>query len=210
MEIRVFLIDDQEIFRAGVRSILADTEIHVVGQAAQAFDAMHQISELKPDIVVLELANEHFDGLEFLRQFRLAFPQIKVVIFTRSENTSSMTRAAKLCVRDYLFKTVSTEQFQNALKNVYYGTNISENEVWMKVLTARESSSRRGKVARPLTSREEEILRFVVNGLSNKEIATTLGLSPDTVKEHLQHIFRKIGVNTRTQAVVWAIRKGVA
>ena len=208
MEIRLLLIDNEEIFRVGIRSVLTDTEFHVVGMASTVSEAMDIAASEHPDIAILEIQNQQIDGLEFLRQFRIAFPDVKVVILTHSDNVGYMERAAVLGVRDYLFKTMAVTQLYNALKNVYYNTNVSENQAWMAVLSGQ--SRRPDGMFKPLTPREEEVLQQLVAGKSNKEIARVLHVSADTVKEHLQHIFRKIAVSDRTQAAVWAVRKGLA
>lgn len=208
MEIRVLIVDPQEIFRAGLKSLLADTGIRVVGETADVEEAKSLVKKTSPHILLLELQNNSFDTLDFLYDFRILFPQVRVVICTHSDNLTYMLRSAALGVKDYIYKTISSKSLQYTLQNVYYGTNISENPQWTHLLNSRQVHS--STAFSTLTKREEQVLRLIVLGQSNKEIAKTLHLSADTVKEHIHHLFQKISVRDRTQAAVWAVRKGFA
>ncbi|MDO4583406.1 MAG: response regulator transcription factor [Planctomycetia bacterium] len=208
MEIRVLVVDPQEIFRAGLKSLLADTGIRVVGETADVEEAKWLAEKTLPHILLLELENSALDTLDFLYHFRLSFPQVRVVVCTHSDNPTYMLRSAALGVKDYIPKTLSAKSLQSTLQNVYYGTNISENPHWTYLLNSRHARSRSASTT--LTKREEQVLRLIVLGQSNKEIAKTLHLSADTVKEHIHHLFQKISVRDRTQAAVWAVRKGFA
>ncbi|MDO4575387.1 MAG: response regulator transcription factor [Planctomycetia bacterium] len=209
MEIRLFLIDDQEILRAGVKAVFADTVIHVVGEAKTADEAFERMARTRPDVVLWDIQGTRWNGTEFLSELRHRFPKIKVVVYTTANNPVYMAQAAAYGVKDYVLKTASTEQLRRILQNVYYGTNVSENEDWTRVLNTRQTRGNLREKTR-LTDREEQVLRLLVLGLSNKEIARSLRVMPDTVKEHLQNIFHKLSVADRTQAAVWAVRKGIA
>ena len=208
MEIRVLVVDPQEIFRAGLKSLLADTGIRVVGETADMEEAKWLAEKTLPHILLLELENSALDTLDFLYHFRLSFPQVRVVVCTHSDNPTYMLRSASLGVKDYIPKTLSARSLYSTLQNVYYGTNISENPRWTHLLNSRHVRPR--STSTTLTKREEQVLRLIVLGQSNKEIAKTLHLSADTVKEHIHHLFQKISVRDRTQAAVWAVRKGFA
>lgn len=208
MEIRVLVVDPQEVFRAGLKSLLADTGIRVVAETADAEEVNSLVQQTSPHILLLELQNPAFDTLDFLYHFRLTFPQVRVVICTYSDNPTYMLRSAALGVKDYIPKALSGKRLQSTLQNVYYGTNISENPQWTHLLNSRHVHLR--SAPSTLTKREEQVLRLIVLGQSNKEIAKTLHLSADTVKEHIHHLFQKISVRDRTQAAVWAVRKGLA
>ncbi|MBE6427228.1 MAG: response regulator transcription factor [Planctomycetaceae bacterium] len=209
MEIRLLHLDDKDITRLGVRSLLADSVLHLVGSTASAEEAMRWAKERFPDILLLNIQAETFDGVHFLQNFRKTFPRQKVIILTSTNDPYYLLQAAKHGARDYVLDKIAGMDLVLLIQNTYYGTDFSLNETWTQALRMANSPQFR-ELQQKLTHREEQVLRFLVRGMSNKEIAHELEISAETIKEHLQHIFRKIGVHDRTEAAVWAVRKGLA
>ncbi len=200
-------VDDEDITRAGIRSLLADSALHLVGSANNVQDALKQAEERYPDILVFNIQTKAFDGVRFLSQYRQQFPKQKVVVLTHSNDPYFLVQAAGLGVRDYVLTSVSAMSFILTVQNIYYNTGTSQNTAWNDVL-AMQNTQGFLEMRLKLTRREEEVLRHLALGASNKEIALQLGVSAETVKEHIQRVFQKIGVHGRTEAAVWAVRKG--
>lgn len=206
MEIRVLLIDNQEIILSGVRSLLADTTLHLVGTASDELSAFSITREKKPEIVLWDAHMPTVSGFDFLNRYQREFPRTKIVVFTNENNTSIMPQCFLQGVKDYILKSISAQKLMISLQNVYYGTNHSENPEWIRMQNAR-SLKEVLEAPASLTSREEQVLQHIVLGMSNKEIAKALQISTETVKDHIHRIFQKLGVQDRTQAAVWAVQR---
>ncbi|MDO4569350.1 MAG: response regulator transcription factor [Planctomycetia bacterium] len=209
MEIRLIHIDEHDVSRAGVRSLLADSPIHLVGSSSSEKDAILWAKEKKLDISLIDPAATKFNAIEFIRKFRYAHPIVKMVAFTSSDDPSLMAECSGLGVKDYLKKDIAGVLLVSTLQNIYYGINRSTNAEWVRIQNS-QNSKEFLDMRKKLTAREEQVLRRLAMGLSNKEIASQLEVSIETVKEHLHRIFRKLDVQDRTQAAVWAVRKGLA
>lgn len=208
MEIRILHVDDEDITRAGIRSLLADSALHLVGSADGELEAFRLSEERFPDILLLNIQAKAFDGVRFLTEYRQKFPRQKVVILTHSNEPYYLMQAAGLGVRDYVLTNVSAMNLTATIQNIYYNTGTSQNAAWNDILRMQKTQEFQ-ELRLKLTRREEEVLRHLALGASNKEIAVQLGISPETVKEHIQRILNKVGVHGRTEAAVWAVRKGL-
>lgn len=208
MEIRLLHIDDRDLIRAGIRSILSDTSLHLVGSSASGNEAFTLAQERFPDILLLNIQTQSFDGVQFLRKYAPMFPRQKIIVLTSSNDPFFLLQAASLGVKDYVLDSIKGLELIQNIQNVYYGTGTSLNEEWNQTLEML-SSPQFQKIYHKLTIREQEVLRFLAQGKSNKEIAAQLNVTADTIKEHLIRIFRKIDAHDRTQAAVWAVRKGL-
>ena len=209
MEIRLLHVDDKDLVRAGIRSVLSDTSLHLVGSAAAEDEAFLLAHERFPDILLMNIQVRSFDGVQFLRKYTQMFPRQKVIVLTNSNDPFFLLQAASLGVKDYVLDSIAGLELIQNIQNVYYGTGTSQNETWNQTLNMMSTPQFR-KTYHQLTIREQQVLRFLVQGKSNKEIAALLNVTADTIKEHLIRIFRKINVHDRTQAAVWAVRKGLA
>ncbi len=208
MDIRLLHIEDRDLIRAGIRSIFADSAVHLIGSAYTESEARRLTIERNPDIVILNLQMKTFDAVAFLVQYRKDFPDQKVIILSPTNDIYYMTQAATVGVADYILDDISASDLLSRLQTVYYGTGFSPNEEWRKFLEKKTRPVKR-EIRSILTQREEQVIRFLVQGMSNKEIAAELQISAETVKEHVRHIFRKTEVHDRTEAAVWAVRKGL-
>ena len=208
MEIRLLHVDDKDLIRTGIRSVLSDTSLHLVGSAAAEDEAFLLAQERFPDILLLNIQVQSFDGVQFLRKYTQMFPRQKVIVLTSSNDPFFLLQAASLGAKDYVLDSIAGLDLIQNIQNVYYGIGTPQNDAWKQTLEMLNSPQFQ-KIYQKLTVREQEVLRFLVQGKSNKEIAARLNVTADTIKEHLIRIFRKIDAHDRTEAAVWAVRKGL-
>ncbi|HWA97625.1 MAG TPA: response regulator transcription factor [Pirellulales bacterium] len=209
MPVQLLIADDHQVVRSGLRSLLASTEFEIVAEASNGEDAVRLAAKHKPDIVLLDIRMPDVDGLSALSRIKAAQPETPVVIFSTYDNPTYVARAVALGASGYLLKGTSRDDLLNALRKVAAGEEAWTRDELRRVTGALATPRMSGDVEVPLTQRESEVLRQLALGLTNKEIGQSLGISYETVKEHVQHILRKIGVTDRTQAAVWAVRKGL-
>ncbi len=209
MTIRVVLVDDHKLVRLGFLTLLEGTDINVVGEASTGAEAIRMVKELKPDVTVLDVQLPDMDGLKVLNTLRNDFPDSPVVMISAFDNPASVARAVALEAAAYLIKTADRDQIVETLRRAASGENAWSREELRRVTGALTTPRVSSDVEVPLTHREYEVLKQLATGLTNKEIASELHISYETVKEHVQHILRKVGVSDRTQAAVWAVRKGL-
>lgn len=206
--IRVVLADDHDIVRSGMRSIVDDSDVEVVGETNCGKGVLDLIKQHNPDLVILDVRMPDGDGLQALGRVKLDYPQLPVLMLSTYDNPTYIARAAALGANGYLLKSESRDRLLEAIRRAAAGDLLWTREEMRKV-TGALTTTRMSDVEIPLTQRESEVLQQLALGLTNREIAQSLAISYETVKEHVQHILRKIGVSDRTQAAVWAVRKGV-
>ncbi|MDG2380348.1 MAG: response regulator transcription factor [Pirellulaceae bacterium] len=209
MAIRMIIADDHEVVRTGIRGILEGTEIEVVGEATTGDEAVRMSMELKPDLVVLDIRMVGGDGLTALGRIKLDQPEMPMLMFSTYDNPTYIARSVALGANGYILKNSTCERFVESIRRVANGENIWTRDELRRVTGALATPRLSADMEVPLTQRESEVLRQLALGLTNKEIALALSISYETVKEHVQHILRKVGVSDRTQAAVWAVRKGL-
>jgi DNA-binding NarL/FixJ family response regulator len=209
MSIRLLIADDHLVVRTGLKSLVAGAEIEVIGEASSGGECVRKVQQLKPDVVLLDIRMPDGDGLIALSRLKLEMPQLPVLIFSTYDNPTYIARAVALGANGYLSKGASREELLTAIRTVSTGQNAWTRDELRRVTGALATPRLSGDIDVPLTQRESEVLQHLSHGLTNKEIAQALHISYETVKEHVQHILRKIGVTDRTQAAVWAVRKGL-
>jgi len=209
MSIRLLIADDHEVVRRGLTSLLADTEIEVIGEAVNAEEVVARVEELNPDVVLLDVRMGESDGLKALERMRQERPKLPILVLSMYDNPTYTARAVALGANGYLLKGCSREQLLDAIRIVAEGNDTWTRDELRRVSGALATPRLTDDIDVPLTRREAEVLAMVSQGLTNKEIAKALFISPETVKEHVQRILKKIGVSDRTQAAVWAVRKGL-
>ncbi|WP_442511000.1 response regulator [Novipirellula sp. SH528] len=209
MSKKLLIVDDHEIIRVGIALLLEGTDIQVAGEATTAAEALSQVDAIKPDVVLLDIRMEGGDGLNALGRIKLDHPDLPIVLFSAYDNPTYIARAVALGAAGFVLKSASRERLTEALKLAVSGESAWTREELRRVTGALATPRLSQDIEVPLTQRESEVLRQMALGLTNKEIAKMLGISYETVKEHVQHILRKIGVSDRTQAAVWAVRKNL-
>ena len=209
MSIRLLICDDHEVIRTGLASLLAGTEIEIVGEAANGKDALRLAQKDKPDVILLDIRMPDGDGLSTLEKLRAKAPECKVVMLSTYDNPTYVARAVALGAADYVLKGAPREDLISTITSAARGESPSRHGELKKIAGAMKVRQLIDDDDVPLTQRETQVLRHVALGLSNKEIGKSLEISVETVKEHVQNILRKIAVSDRTQAAVWAVRKGL-
>ena len=209
MGIKVVFADDHEVVRTGLKSLLAGTDIKIVGEAASGEAALKQVAKHEPDVVLLDIRMSDGDGLNTLGRIKLDRPDMPILIFSTYDNPTYVARAVALGASGFILKGASKEKLIDSIRRAAEGQSVWTREELRRVTGALATPRLAADIEVPLTQRESEVLRQLAFGLTNKEIALALHISYETVKEHVQHILRKLGVTDRTQAAVWAVRKGI-
>jgi DNA-binding NarL/FixJ family response regulator len=210
--IKVMLVDDQNLVRKGVRSLLElSPEIEVIAEAADGAEAIRLIPEVAPDVVLLDMRMPGLSGLDVLRDLAGKGTLPPTIILTTFDDDELVLAGIQSGARGYLLKDVALADLVNAIKTVAQGGSIVKPAVTQRLLKGLEHLQNQFSSLDqpdPLTDRETEILRLMAGGYSNKEIANSLGVAEGTVKNHVSNILSKMGVRDRTRAVLKAFELG--
>ncbi len=209
MAIKLLVADDHEVVRAGLKSILSGTDMKIVAEATTGEAALRLALKHNPDVVLLDIRMPEGDGLTALGRIKLDKPKMPILIWSAFDNPTYVARAVALGANGYVLKSASREKLVNSIRTAATGENTWTREELRRVTGALATPRLAADIEVPLTQRESEVLRQLALGLTNKEIALALKISYETVKEHVQHVLRKVGVSDRTQAAVWAVRRGL-
>lgn len=208
--IRVLLVDDDALVRGGLRALLAaEPDIAVVGEAANGFDAVHQASTLRADVVVMDIRMPVRDGVSATRALMATDPRPRVLVLTTFDLDQIVDDAIAAGADGFLLKRATPEELVAGIRTVAAGDAVLSPSVTRRLFDA--YAARTGTTdarAERLTEREASVLRALAGGQSNTEIARSMQLSVETVKTHVKHVLNKLEVRDRTQAVVWAYRTG--
>jgi DNA-binding NarL/FixJ family response regulator len=197
--IRVVVVDDHELLRAGTRQILEDAAgFTVVGEAADGDTALNAVAELRPDVVLVDIRLPTTNGIDLARQIIADYPDTTVLILSAYDDEHYVRAALAAGVAGYLLKTTPSDELVRSIRAACDGSNLFD-----RGLTGRgeKAEGAPDQYVPRLTSREQEVVRLVARGLSNKAIAHQLGISPRTVEGHLNHVFDKLGTTSRTELV---------
>lgn len=209
MAIKVVIADDHEAVRRGIVSLLAGSDVKVVGEASNGDEAVRVTKKTKPDVALLDVRMPGKDGLEALERIRAEVPSVRCVMFSAHDNPTYVARAVAAGAHDYILKTCTRTDLINAITGAAAGEAPARSGELRRIATTMANRLAAPDADVPLTQRETQVLRHMALGLSNKEIAQSLTISVETVKEHVQNILRKLVVGDRTQAAVWAVRRGL-
>ncbi len=206
----VLAIDDHPLFRKGVADLIdMEPSLQWVGEATNGQEGLALAKQLNPDLILLDINMKGISGLETLKAIRQEEVDSVILMLTVSDNEDDVLSALRIGADGYLLKDMEPEDILASIRKALQGTLvISERltQLLAKALRDEEHLADKPEMA-PLTGREQEILEQIANGMSNKRIANTLGISEGTVKVHVKHLLKKLNLHSRTEAAVWALRR---
>jgi len=209
--IQVLLADDQTLVRQGIRSLLEGADIRVVFEAADGEEALRGLEQVRPEVMLLDVRMPRMSGLEVVQRMRREGRTTPVILLTTFDDADILEDGMKAGISGYLLKDVSREQLAQAVRTVAGGGRLirpSATERAARALAKAPPGFEASEMPERLTSRELEVLRLMAGGLSNGEIGSRLGAAEGTIRNHTSHIFSKLGVRDRTQAVLRALALG--
>lgn len=207
--VRVFLLDDHEIVRRGVKELLeADGDLEVVGEAATAAEALARIPPTRPDVGVLDVRLPDGDGVQVCREIRSAHPEIQCLMLTSFADDEALFQAIMAGASGYVLKQIKGADVVEAVRAVASGRSLLDPSVTARVLERLRSGSEEDELLARLSPQERNILRLIADGLTNRQIAEQVHLAEKTVKNYVSNLLSKLGMERRTQAAVYAARLG--
>jgi DNA-binding NarL/FixJ family response regulator len=210
---RVLLVDDHDLFRTGIRTLLDDQEVQVVGECTNGRDALEAVRELAPDVVVMDINMPGLSGVEATREISKTAPLTRVLVLTISDEDADVMDAIIAGACGYLLKDTSIPDLVHGIQAAAVGESLVSPTIATKVLQRLRTSAAANGVPQAkaeLSERELQVLKLVANGKDNAAIAADLHISPKTVKNHISNILMKLQIENRIQAAVYAVRSGIA
>ena len=214
--VKVLVVDDHALFRRGIVTVLTNQKnISVVGEATNGLEAIEKAAELAPDVIVMDLNMPQCNGLEATQALQARMPQINILVLTVSDSEADLFSAIKFGATGYILKNTEPEELVQAIAHIAQGGVIISPFMAEKLLTEFRGSATGAKAKAPadveanLSPREDEVLRLVAQGATNKEIADSLFISENTVKTHLRNIMDKLHLANRSQAAAYAVKRGL-
>ena len=207
---RVVIADDQTLFRTGLARLLdEDPRVEVVGQAADGAEVVARVASLRPDVILMDLKMPNVDGVEATRRIVAEHPEIKVLILSTFDADSYVLQALRAGASGYVLKDSQPEAIVASVLSVLSGERVMTSTVANRVLDMLTGSTTSKEFYDGLTERELEILKLMAIGQANKQIARRLSISEKTVRNHVSHMYEKLQIYDRSQAVLYAVRKGL-
>jgi NarL family two-component system response regulator LiaR len=211
-KIKILIADDHAVVRDGTRQILVqEPDMDVVAEAADGAEAIRLAGAYKPDVAIIDIAMPGVDGIEATKQIKAKYPSVAVLILSAYDDDQFVFSLLEAGAAGYLLKSVRGRELVDAVRQVYAGESVLHPAIARKVLNRFVPATGKASVKKPtdmLSDREIEVLKLATRGLSNQDIADELCLSLRTVQAHLGHIFNKLQVSSRTEAVVRALKEG--
>jgi len=211
--LRVLLVDDHDLFRTGLRNLLEEQTVQVVGEAADGMQAIRMVRELAPDVVVMDLNMPGMTGVEATRQVTSLAPLTRVVVLTISDQDEDVMNAILAGACGYLMKDSSIQDLMQGIRAAAVGESLISPHIAAKVLQRIRATGTNeadaAMIRAELSDREIEVLKLIANGKDNAQIAADLHISPKTVKNHISNILMKLQIDNRIQAAVYAVRSGI-
>jgi len=207
---RVLITDDQTLFRSGLAKLLeADKRIQVVGEAGDGEEAIEMVDSVAPDVVLMDLKMPNLDGVEATARITAAHPEVKVLVLTTFDADNHFIQALKAGASGYVLKDSEPEAIVSSILAVVSGERVMATAVANRVLDMLTGTVTPKEFYDGLTPREIEILKLLAAGMANKQIAYKLKISEKTVRNHVSNTYEKLGIYDRSQAVLYAVRKGL-
>jgi len=210
---RVLLVDDHDLFRSGLRTLLEEQGVDIVGEAQTGTEALVAVREVAPDVIVMDLNMPGISGVEAIRQMTMIAPLTRVLVLTISDEDADVMDAILAGACGYLLKDASIHELMAGIRAAAAGESLVSPAIATKMLRrlrATNSSPREAEAIRSeLSDREIQVLKLIANGKDNAQIAADLHISPKTVKNHISNILMKLQIDNRIQAAVYAVRSGI-
>src|SRR6266542_3886967 len=211
--LRVLIVDDHDLFRSGLRNLLEEEGVNIIGEAAAGQEALEIVRELAPDVVVMDLNMPGMGGVEATRHITGIAPLTRVVMLTISDQDNDVMDAILAGACGYLLKDSSIQDLMAGIRAAALGESLISPIIAAKVLQRVRATSTQPEIANTiraeLSDREIEVLKLIANGKDNAVIAAELHISPKTVKNHISNILMKLQIDNRIQAAVYAVRSGI-
>ena len=208
--IRILIADDHPVVRKGIKALLStEPGLEVIGEAADGEQAVTKARTLKPDVILMDLSMPRKDGVQAISEIRQKVPGVKILVLTSFAEDKRIIAAIEAGALGYLLKESSPHELVRAVRTVYRGDSSLHPTVAHKLIHSLQRSSE-GPQTESLTVREIKVLRLIAEGLSNHDIAKKLFISEPTVRTHVSNILRKLHLENRTQAALYALREGLA
>jgi NarL family two-component system response regulator LiaR len=208
--IRVLVVDDHAIVRKGICALFAtEDKLDVVGEASDGREALDLALRLQPDVILMDLVMPEMDGLEAIAQINERQPEIRILVLTSFSTVDMVLPAIRAGALGYLLKDSGPQELVRAIEQVYAGNSSLHPSIARKLLEEISQPSGRGRDGESLTDRETAVLKLVAQGYSNRDIADELTVSEATVRTHVSHILAKLELSSRTQAALYALRRGI-
>ena len=210
MPVNIFIADDQRLVRQGIRSLLEDKcDVDVVGEATNGFECLNEVSKINPNIVILDVDMTGMNGIDTLKIMKEQGFSSKTLMIADDKNSDSVLTAVELGCDGYIIKDCDVSILKKAIYTIYDGDRYIQPELQEQLEKSIELKTDLADKLNELTRREIEVLKLLAEGMFNKEIAVRLHISERTVKNHVSNLFKKIKVNDRTQAAVFAIKNSL-
>ena len=211
MAIRIIIVDDHSVVRQGLKMFLGlDPELEVIGEAENGAEALKLVEELTPDVVLMDLLMPVMGGIEAIGQIKSRFPEVEVVAMTSVLEDAAVIGAVRAGAIGYLLKNTDADALNQAIRAAAEGqVQLAPEAARMLMREVRLPEPKQEPGVDALTARETDVLRLVAGGYANKEIAFELGIGEKTVKTHVSNVLSKLGVQSRTQAALYAAKAGI-
>ncbi len=208
--IRVMVVDDHKLVREALQNILSlQADIEVVGEASSGDEAFHKAKDISPDVILMDISMPGTNGIVATRMIRDKLPDVKVIMLTMLDQEGYVYEAIKAGATGYVLKNTSIDELTRAIREVHRGDASLHPKAQAHLIKEYSHMAKSQRETYGLSDRELEVLQLLADGFTNKEIASKLYISTQTVKTHIAHIFEKLGVKDRTEAVASALRRGL-
>ena len=207
--IRILITDDHAIVREGLRTLIkTEPGLEVIGEASDGFEAVQMAYDLKPDVILMDMQMPRMGGLEAINKIKEDCPDARILVLTSFSDDDTVFPAIKAGALGYLLKNTHPDRLLNSIRDVHLGKPTMSSDIATKLMIELQRRSDLPPTKEPLTNREMDVLKLAAKGMSNQDIADELCLSLRTIQAHLGHVFNKMQVSSRTEAVVSALKEG--
>ena len=210
-KIKILLAEDHILVREVIRELIQrEPDMEVIGEAGDGIQAVQMTRKLRPDVVIMDIAMPNLNGIEATKQIKEKYPDTAILILTAYDDEQALFALLEAKVSGYLLKTARGQELISTIRAIYAGESVLQPSIARKVIEGYNASTRPGSkgMTGPLTKKEMDVLRLASKGITNKEIAEELNLKVQTVRGRLKKVFKKLNVSSRTEAVMYAMKKG--